>query len=650
MGGWVLAASVTLAAGGGLIGIATAQTAGAAAAEKPAELVVRAATVITMDPARPTARAVAVRQGHIVYVGDEAGVEPFIGKGTRVLTCGPATGTAPAATPAQAKPGERSADAPCTVLPGLIDAHAHLVELGLSLGRLELRGLSSVADIVQAVRARASQAPRAERDAEAREAWILGQGWDQNRFAPPELPGMAERRALDAAAGARPVWLSRIDGHAGWASAEALRRAGITRDTPEVAGGHIVRDPAGEPTGVLIDNAMSLVERVVPQPSPAELEDAILAAGAHVTARGLTGVHEMSIGPDAATALRRLAEAGRLPLRVHGFLADPIPSALAQFPASMTYREQLDKLGERLGPPETGAQYQHMLSLRGIKLFIDGALGSRGAALDLPYSDDAQNSGLLLAPPEHIEAMARWAALHGYQIATHAIGDRGNHLVLNAYEAAGVREGRNLRFRIEHAQVLLPSDLQRRRFEELGVIASLQPTHATSDMGWAPARLGPARLAFAYPWQALLQSGARIAAGSDFPVEDPDPRLGLHAAVTRQDPQGQPAGGFTPSQRLSVGEAVRAFTTDAAYAAFAENYLGRVQVGYEADLTVLDGTLSLDASPAGPPTDLARRAVLMTVIAGRIAHAAGDWKSPDTAARKPAGKRATARRGGTSRL
>jgi predicted amidohydrolase YtcJ len=288
-------------------------------------------------------------------------------------------------------------------------------------------------------------------------------------------------------------------------------------------------------------------------------------------------------------------------------------AALAQMPTSSAYQQEMQRLRQRLGPPESGP----LFSLRGIKLYMDGALGSRGAALSLPYSDEPQSSGLLLAPPEHIEAMAQWAIRNGYQVATHAIGDRANELVLRAYAQAGVKAPSNLRFRVEHAQVLPTSVVEQRRFAELGVIASVQPTHATSDMPWAESRLGPQRILNAYPWRSLLLSGARLVSGSDFPVEEADPRLTLHAAVTRRDVHGQPPAGWNPAQRLTVGEAIRTMTSDAAYAVFTEDRLGSLTIGRTADITLLGGSLSLDPS-APPPTDLVSRPVLLTVVGGRV--------------------------------
>lgn len=548
---------------------------------QPADLVIQHAHVLTMDPARPQASAVAVRDHRIVYVGDDAGLGALIGPHTRVVSSGADT----------------------TVLPGLQDAHAHLIGLGMSLQSLDLRGLDSTTAIAQAV-ARAALAHSAD------QMWIFGRGWDQNRFQPPSFPDRAALRALDVAAAGHPVWLRRIDGHAGWASSVAMQQAGITRKTAEVAGGRILRDENGEPTGVLIDNAMDLIDRILPQPSGPELEAAIVRGSGFVAAHGLTAVHEMGLGPDAIAAYRRLAEQGRLPLRIYAYAEDPIPTKLQQMPHSLAYRAELDRLSQRLGPPEHSGHF----TLRGIKLFMDGALGSRGAALEQPYSDDPKNNGLLLTSPDHIEMMARWALVHGYQLATHAIGDRAVNLVLDAYQRAGVRAERNARFRIEHAQVLSEEVLSHRRFQDLGVIASMQPQHAVSDGPWAGQRLGPDRSKLAYAWRGLLNAGARVCGGSDFPVEEADPRLALHAALWR----GMTAPAAKPSaDALSVGEAVRLFSSDAAYAAFAEDRLGRIAVGMMADLTVLEGKLVLDDKEPSP-SDLPRRKVLLTVVDGSV--------------------------------
>ncbi len=566
---------VGFAALGSLVATATASA-------QPADLVIQNAHVLTMDPARPQAIAIAVRDHRIVYVGDQAGSAAHIGPRTRVI----------------------AASSDTTVLPGLHDGHAHLVGLGLSLRALNLRGIDFAAAIAQAVGHTAQAQPEAG-------AWLLGRGWDQNRFSPPEFPDAAALRTLDAASAGHPVWLRRIDGHAGWANHAAMQLAGLSKKTPEVDGGRILRDPSGEPTGVLIDNAMDLIERVLPKPTGPELEAAIISASGYVAARGLTAVHDMGLSVEAVGAYRRLAEQGRLPIRIYGYADDPIPAKLQQFPQSPAYRAELERLSQRIGPPEHSSHF----TLRGIKLYLDGALGSRGAALEQPYTDDPQNSGLLLTTPDHVEMMSRWALIHGYQIATHAIGDRAVHLALDAYQRAGVRAERNARFRIEHAQVISEDVLTHRRFQELGVIASMQPQHAVSDAPWADKRLG-ARSRYAYAWRSLLDSGARLCGGSDFPVEDADPRLALHSALWKTTPVTAPKA---PADALSVGEAVRLFTADAAYATFAEDKLGRIAVGLLADLTVLEGKLSLD-DHLPPPADLPRRKVLLTVVDGAVVY------------------------------
>jgi predicted amidohydrolase YtcJ len=588
-----------------------AQAGEAGSTTRAADLVLRGAQIITMDPAQPMANVLAIRDGEIVYVGHIASPPAAATEGG---TGADAEASQPSDLPAGLL-GPRTRvlqlDGNQTVLPGLIDAHAHLVGLGRSLEQIDLRGARGVAEVAERV------AGRVAREAEGGErGFLVGRGWDQNLFTPPQLPDVAARRALDAASGGRPLLLRRIDGHAVWVNSELLRRAGISRGTADPAGGRILRGADGEPTGVLVDNAMSLVERYLPPPSRKEIEAAILSGAEHVAARGLTAIHEMGASPEEISVYRQLSEEGRLPLRVYAYHEDPMPAALARYPHSSAYQAELLRLGARLGPPETVGRF----ALRGIKLYMDGALGSRGAALFAPYSDEPNHKGLLLIPPEHVQEMARWAVLYGrgHQIATHAIGDRANHLVLSAYEAAGVRADRDLRFRIEHAQVLFRNDLEKRRFQKLGVIASIQPSHAVSDMPWAEKRLGPERVLLSYAYRSLLLSGARIAAGSDFPVEEADPRIGLSAAILRTDEKGMPSGGFLPQERLTLGEALRAFTTDAAYAAFAEDSIGQIRIGHRADLTVFSGRLDgyLLGGPA--PSDLRSRSVLLTMIDGQV--------------------------------
>ncbi|XYH92884.1 amidohydrolase [Sorangium sp. So ce1128] len=525
----------------------------------PADLLIKAGVVRTMDPGKPRAEAVAVRGERIVFVGSAADAKAFVGPGTRVVEL----------------PGR-------AVVPGLVDGHGHLYGLGVALETLSVRGTKS-AEAAAAVVAEAAKArPRGE--------WITGRGWDQNLWPGAAFPAHAP---LDAAAPEHPVALRRVDGHALWANAAAMRAAGVGRGTQDPPGGRILRDASGEPTGVFVDNAMGLVEAKIPADPPAVRERRILRAAEEALSSGLTGVHEMGIDDETVAVYRALAAAGRLPIRVHAYLAG---------------EGRLEGLSGRA--PDVDATGTAMFVLRGVKLFADGALGSRGAALLEPYADEPATSGLLLMDREALARAARLVADAGFQLAVHAIGDRANRAVLDAFEALGPGRAAALRFRVEHAQILSPDDLP--RFSALGVIASMQPAHATSDMLWAPARLGAHRLKGAYAWRSLRSSGARLVFGSDFPVEEASPLLGIHAAVTRQDPSGQPPGGWMPAERLDLDEALLAFTAAPAYAAWADGQRGRIAPGYVADLTVVGRDLSPDRSLVDTPIE-------MVVVGGRVA-------------------------------
>ena len=509
---------------------------------EPADLVLTGGTIHTMAPDRPRAEAVAVRGQRIAAVGTAAEVRAWIGPRTKVVEL-----------------GGRS------VTPGLTDAHCHLYGLGEAMESLTLRGLASPAAVVEAVRGAASARPEGE--------WITGQGWDQNLWSPPEFPGYA---ALDAVAPRHPVALYRIDGHTLWANGAAMRAAGVGRGTPDPPGGKIVRDAQGEPTGVFIDRAMGLIDARIPPVSPEVRERRILRAAEVALSEGLTGVHEMGIDDTTVAVYRALAQGGRLPLRVYAYLSG---------------EGQIDGLPSRR--PDADPDGTATFVLRGVKLFADGALGSRGAALLAPYDDDPKNAGLTLMPAAELARAAQIVARSGFQLAVHAIGDRANREVLDAFErAAGGGAGAALRFRVEHAQVVAPEDLG--RFARLGVIASMQPTHATSDMPWAEARIGPARIRGAYAWRSMLASRARVVFGSDFPVETTSPLAGIYAAVTRQDPEGRPPGGWRPEERVTLDEALRLFTAEPAYASFAEAHRGQIAPGFVADLTVFDRPLAAD--------------------------------------------------------
>ncbi len=438
------------------------------------------------------------------------------------------------------------------------------MELGYALMRADLTGAASATEVVERLRAFAASAPA--------EAWIIGWGWDQNDWPQQQFPTTAD---LDVAFPDRPVWLSRIDGHAGWGNSAALRAAEAVQGARALAGdwqphgGRIVRDGTAA-TGVFVDGAMRLVERAIPAPTAAYREEALRRALDAAVRHGLTGVHDMGVSREDLALMRRFADEGRLPLRIDAY-ADGDRDALADLCAHGLYHHP----GGRL-------------QMEGVKLYIDGALGSRGAALLADYSDEPGNRGLLVTDPAAFAIAVVKARDCGVQLATHAIGDRGNRIVLDTYQQAlsgsGVRP--DPRWRIEHAQVVDPQDIP--RFAQLRLIASMQPTHATSDMPRAEDRLGHARLEGAYAWRRFLDLGVPLALGSDFPVEQVDPRLGLLAAVTRQDRAGQPQGGWLPGQKLTAAEALRGFTATAAWAGHDEGEVGRLAPGLRADFVILD--------------------------------------------------------------
>lgn len=454
------------------------------------------------------------------------------------------------------------------VVPGLIDAHGHLMNLGHALLRANLVGATSKAEIVQRLQKHAQDLPAG--------AWLLGRGWDQTLWPDAEFP---TARDLDAHFPDRPVWLERVDGHAGWGNSLALAvsKRDLSGDwQPE--GGRILRDDQGQPTGVFIDSAEQFIVESIPAPSDEVNALAFERALAEAVRFGLTGVHDAGVSLKQLALYRRFADSGRLPLRIHA-MANGDAEALDALCAMGHYRHPSGRL-----------------QMRSVKLYIDGALGSRGAALLRDYSDEPGNRGLLFAEPPAFEKLLAKAQACGVQVAAHAIGDRGNRVVLDGMERVlGQARGSDHRWRIEHAQVVALSDIP--RFAELGVIASMQPTHATSDMRWAQARLGEDRLAGAYAWRRMLESGARLALGSDFPVEAVDPVLGLHAAATRQDARGWPEGGWLAAQKLSLMEALRGFTLDAAHAGFAEAEVGSLSPGKHADFVVLSHALE-DLAPA----------------------------------------------------
>lgn len=473
-----------------------------------------------------------------------------------------------------------------TLLPGLIDSHGHVLALGLQRVQIDLSGTTSLAQAQMRIAAYSRANPGRD--------WLLGAGWNQEIW---KLGRFPTARELDAVAADRPVVLDRIDGHAKWLNSKALAAAGITKDTPNPAGGRIERDSDGNPTGILVDGAMALIEAKVPPPSTMEIREGLRAAFAEMNAVGLTGVGDAGVDASEVAIYRSLADAGQLRVRVYAMIRD----TGADF-------ADLAKSGPIIGYADD------RLTVRSVKLFADGALGSRGAALLAPYSDQPQQRGLLFMSDAEMQHKIETALLAGYQVNIHAIGDAANHQVLDAFEAAYRRiDGRSLRNRIEHAQVLALSDIP--RVKQLQLIASMQPTHATSDMNMAEHRIGPERLQGAYAWRRFLDQGTVIAAGSDFPVESPNPFYGLHAAVTRTDHDGLPRGGWHIEQAMTLLEAFRAFTLDAAYAEHAETRLGSLEPGKWADFVLIDRDLF-----TLPPQDIWKIRVEQTWVAGERVH------------------------------
>ena len=511
---------------------------------QPADLIVTGGRIYTVDETRPIAEAFTVKGDKFVFVGSLRDAMLYKGPQTRVLDLHGAA-----------------------AYPGFIDAHAHLLGLGQALQSVDLGGSPSYEEVVSRVVARAKTTPAGQ--------WISGDGWDQNRWPVKEFP---THDALTRAVPNNPVLLNRVDGHAVLANAAAMRAAGITAKTADPAGGRIIRDAKGNPTGVFVDNAQTLFASSAPRLTPAQLAELMHSAAVESNKWGLTEVQDM--GEERATieALESLAKDGKLPLRAYEMVTDD-SAALAYFYSR---------------GPQKGL-YDGHLWVRGIKLYADGALGSRGAALLAPYSDDGANTGLLVSTPEHLKERTIDALKHGFQVSTHAIGDRGNRNALDAYQAAlDAVPTPDARLRIEHAQIISPEDIP--RFAKLGVIPSMQASHQTSDMPWAERRLGPVRIRGAYAWRALLNTGVVIANGTDFPVEHVNPIITFHSSVTRQDADNAPPGGWYPDQRMTREEALRSMTIWPAYAAFQERELGSITPGKYADFTILNRDIMTTAA------------------------------------------------------
>lgn len=555
---------------------------------QPVDVLYVGSRVYTVDKANTVVDAIATRGDRIVAVGSAADMVKEL-KPKRVVDL-----------------------AGKTIVPGLIDAHVHLLSLGVARLTLDLVGSKSEERVADLVRERVGASGPGQ--------WIRGRGWDQNEWRSRQFPS---HEILDRVAPNNPVYLMRVDGHAAWVNKRALEIAGITSKTPDPDGGRFLRDARGNPTGVLVDNAMEVVGKFLPPPSDKEMEEAIGRAVQECLSYGLTCVHDMGVEEEGIETYKRLIDTGNFPFRVYAALSAP----------GETWEKYVepDSSGSKKGP--LIGYGGNRLWVRAIKLYIDGALGSRGAALIEPYSDDPDNRGLTVMSEGDLRKAVDEALANGFQVCTHAIGDRGNNIVLNIYEAAlEAHAAKDPRLRIEHAQVLAPNDIP--RFHQLGVIPSMQPTHCTSDMYWAEARLGPTRVRGAYAWRSLLNTGVIIPGGSDFPVESPNPLFGIYAAITRQDHQGRPRnaddvraffqlsaegitdtaafdGGWYASQKMTREEALRAFTAWAAYAGFQEDLLGSLEQGKLADFVVLSKDIM-----TVPPLEILNTTVERTILGG----------------------------------
>lgn len=524
-----------------------------------ADLIVTNARIYTSDDTRPVVEAVAVAGGKVLFAGNTAGAMALKGAATRVLDLGGRT-----------------------VIPGMIDAHGHVTGLGDALHIVDLTGTTTYDEVVARVAERAKKTPKGQ--------WVLGRGWDQNDWGDTRFP---THDKMSAAVPDHPVYIVRVDGHAGLANLKALQAAGVTAATQDPSGGHIERAADGSPSGVFVDNAQGLVRRAIPRQTRDDVKQAILDAVREAQRWGLTGVHDAGAGATALDVYEELAKSGQMKFRLYAMISDDAQTIENWF---------------KRGPLMDA--YNGSLWVRSIKLYSDGALGSRGAALLEPYSDDPKNIGLLVSAPAHIQDVATRALKAGFQVNTHAIGDRGNRLVLDAYAAAlKSAPTADHRFRVEHAQILNYDDVS--RFATLGVIPSMQASHQTSDMYWAGARLGAQRLLGAYAWRSLLNTGVVVPNGSDFPVEHVNPLISFHSAVSRQDARDWPPGGWYPAERMTRDEALKSVTIWAAYAGFQEKVLGSLTPGKYADFVVLDQDIM-----RVPPELLLQTKVLQTWVGG----------------------------------
>ncbi len=528
----------------------------------PADLVLLNGKIATVDEDFSFAEAVAVTDGRITKVGTTKDIEAYIGPDTERIDC----------------EGR-------LVTPGLIDAHGHVLSLGDAIADLDFRGTKSFEEIIGMIADYAATRPAGE--------WIFGSNWDQEDWPEGKFPWHDK---LSKAVPDHPVWISRVDYHAMITNDLGLKIAGITRDTKDPEGGEILRKANGEPTGVFVDNAISLVSKHIPDTSQEQIRERLVLASESCLSVGLTGVHDAGCSPAMIENYKKIIDEGKLGIRIYAMLGNP----------------HLDDVTEYLTKNKVDNYGDNMLKVNCIKLFMDGAMGSRGALLFEDYSDRSGYRGLATLSYEDALAISRAALKTGCQVATHAIGDKANRLILDAYEKALAENPKDdHRFRVEHAQVLAPEDFK--RFKPLGVLPSMQPTHATSDMYWAEDRLGPVRVKGSYALGSVLREGNIIPCGSDFPVEENNPMLGVYAAITRQDPSGWPEGGWFPDQCMTREQVLRGFTIWAAYASFQDDILGSIEEGKLADMTIL----SKDILTVDPKEILTTESV-MTIVGGEV--------------------------------
>lgn len=540
----------------------TASAAALAQQTESADLVLLNGNIYTVNPQQARVEAVAIRGEYIVAAGSNAEVQRWAGPRTRVIDLG----------------GKFA-------MPGFNDAHIHLGNGGAAKLSVDLTGAASLEELQERIRARLSDYRPGE--------WITGRGWDHTLWDPPRFPTRAD---LDVVSREHPMIFTRVDGHVAVANSLALQVAGITRETPDPAGGEIQRDSlTGEPTGLLKENAMALVTRAVPDRTPAQRRRGIELALAEAAQLGVTSLQDNSAWEDFLV-YKELRQEGKLTARITEWLP---------FGAPLEQLMQMRREGGVRDPwLKTGA-------LKGV---TDGTLGSRTAAMLEPYADDRSTRGILRIPPDDLRRMVIERDAAGFQIALHAIGDFANRAALDAFEAARRRNGRyDSRHRIEHAQVVAAQDFA--RFASLGVIASMQPVHESTDMRWAEQRLGPERSRGAYAWRTMLRHGVRLAFGTDYPVEPMDPRRGLYACVTRELPEGGPAGGWIPEEKISIEECIEAYTLGSAYAEFEELNKGQILPGKYADLVVFAADLTRISA-----RELLTTPVVMTIVGGRVVY------------------------------